>query len=163
MFDGGDNVVSRDWKKVARHKRSTIGRSVIHVNISGFGEKFNLELWENKKLLAPGFKVYHRKNVSNDTIDEEQTSAEELENDLACLYTGNVRNHNNNPVAVNVCDGMVSGDLCSVQKLITCGSVLLTGKMYREEQGDEGAGEIKSIYSENLIIWTVSKPRKLSL
>ncbi|XP_046367017.1 A disintegrin and metalloproteinase with thrombospondin motifs 16-like isoform X2 [Haliotis rufescens] len=106
VFDGGDNVVSRDWKKVARHKRSTIGRSVIHVNISGFGENFNLELWENKKLLAPGFKVYHRKNVSNDTIDEEQTSAEELENDLACLYTGNVRNHNNNPVAVNVCDGM---------------------------------------------------------
>ncbi|XP_067651934.1 A disintegrin and metalloproteinase with thrombospondin motifs 16-like isoform X2 [Haliotis asinina] len=106
IFDGGNNVVSRDWKKVARHKRSTIGQSVIHVNISGFGETFHLEMWENKKLLAPGFKVYRRKNVFNDTVDDEQTSAEDLENDLECLYTGSVRNHNNSPVAAHICDGM---------------------------------------------------------
>ncbi|XP_041376065.1 A disintegrin and metalloproteinase with thrombospondin motifs 16-like isoform X2 [Gigantopelta aegis] len=105
LVDSSGNFLSHDFHLLNREKRGTIEQSVIYVNVSGFGNTFHMELSENKKLLAPGFKVYRRKNFSNTTVDLPEET-DQVENALRCLYTGYVKNHNNSHVAINICNGV---------------------------------------------------------
>ena len=45
---------------VWRRKRSLRASPSFNINLTAFGNNFHLEVWENKELLAPGFKIYHR-------------------------------------------------------------------------------------------------------
>ncbi|XP_050399474.1 A disintegrin and metalloproteinase with thrombospondin motifs 16 isoform X2 [Patella vulgata] len=88
-----------------RHKRSITQHHLLKIDISSLSEQFQLELWENKELLAPGFKVYHRKDKKGNSSDE-AVSSDEIEKEAACLYTGRATSHQNNTVALSVCDGI---------------------------------------------------------
>lgn len=114
------------WRQ-NRRKRSTFS---INVNVTGFGDIFHLELWVNQDLLAPGFRIYHRQHLHNqqprqknnggnvgDQTDAEPEESnpgvrvgtqEEVDRALACQLAGSVRSHGDTPVAISICDGIVS-------------------------------------------------------
>jgi hypothetical protein len=71
IVDSHGSFVSHDLTHHIRHTRSTLSSSIsTHVNISGFGQTFQIDLIEERKLLAPGFKVYHRHNNNNNSHSE---------------------------------------------------------------------------------------------
>ena len=78
------------------------------MSISGSGEHFKLELWENYNLVAPGFKIYHRKTLQ-DADGEQKRDDSVVENEIhGCHFTGSVKSHGNMPASVSICNGMVS-------------------------------------------------------
>ncbi|KAK7475537.1 hypothetical protein BaRGS_00033226, partial [Batillaria attramentaria] len=59
-----------------RHRRSVRASPTLNVNLTGFGQNFHLELWQNDDLLAPGFKIYrrhHAKDIVADRVTESRT------------------------------------------------------------------------------------------
>ena len=62
-----------------RRKRSLSATPSFHVNLTAFGHHFHLELWENKDLLAPGFKIYRRHPRGPPTAAAAQTVAPRTE------------------------------------------------------------------------------------
>lgn len=92
---------------VKRRKRgSGYSHKPLEVSISGSGEKFRLELWENNDLVAPGFKIYHRKTL-NDSAGERVGNHRVVENEIhGCHFTGNVKSHGNSPASISICNGM---------------------------------------------------------
>ena len=82
----------------------------LEISISGSGEKFKLELWENRDLVAPGFKIYHRKTLK-DSDEERPDDSSVIENEVhGCHFTGSVKSHGmgNTQASVSICNGMVS-------------------------------------------------------
>ena len=94
---------------VKRRKRgSGYLRKPLEVSISGSGEQFKLELWENNDLVAPGFKIYHRKTLK-DSSSEHSGDHKVIENEVhGCHFTGSVKSHGNTPASISICHGMVS-------------------------------------------------------
>lgn len=75
----------------------------LEISISGGGEMFDLELWENDNLFAPGFKIYHRQTL------KQANTERELPNDevFGCHFTGHLRERTGSPAAVSICNGLV--------------------------------------------------------
>lgn len=100
-----------------RQRRSL--SSDIFINITTEDEDFHIQLLPNDKLLAPGFKVYHRHgshNISDDVITETDAVISETDDvttdgDVSmlssCHFKGHVVSHDNVPAAISLCNGVV--------------------------------------------------------
>lgn len=109
IVDSHGSFVSHDLTHHIRHTRSTLSSSIsTHVNISGFGQTFQIDLIEERKLLAPGFKVYHRHSNNNNSHSESFVRSQEKPwDETRCHFSGKVRSHRHGTAALSVCDGMV--------------------------------------------------------
>lgn len=123
LYDSRGNHVSHDHLRHHFHQQQqfyhhgnrprrdtsnpTTNISVLQANVSGFGQKFQIKLWPNKQLLAPGFKVYRRGNHRHG-MQEDQAGTSRAWAETQCHYTGTVTSHNNAPASFSMCDGMVS-------------------------------------------------------
>ena len=109
IVDSHGSFVSHDLTHYIRHTRSTLSSSIsTHVNISGFGQTFQIDLIEERKLLAPGFRVYHRHNNNNNSHSESFVRSQEKPwDETRCHFSGKVRSHRHGTAALSVCDGMV--------------------------------------------------------
>ncbi|KAL3859809.1 hypothetical protein ACJMK2_010002, partial [Sinanodonta woodiana] len=76
----------------------------IFVNISTSHETFHLRLSPNNRLLAPGFRVYHRYGDINSTVDD--VTYISATNVTDCLYQGELLSHNNAGAAISLCRGV---------------------------------------------------------
>ncbi|XP_021354644.1 A disintegrin and metalloproteinase with thrombospondin motifs 18-like [Mizuhopecten yessoensis] len=81
--------------------------SELQADVEGFGHKFQIKLWQNQQLLAPGFKVYRRGHQRHG-MQEDQAETTRAWSQSQCQYTGSVTSHNGAPVSISLCDG-VSG------------------------------------------------------
>ncbi|CAC5398721.1 A disintegrin and metalloproteinase with thrombospondin motifs 5,A disintegrin and metalloproteinase with thrombospondin motifs 18,A disintegrin and metalloproteinase with thrombospondin motifs 16 [Mytilus coruscus] len=109
IVDSDGSFVSHELSHHVRHKRSsTLSSSsspYLYVNITGFGQTFHIDLKEEKELLAPGFKVYHRQNNVNSHKETFVRSQEKPWDETRCHFSGKVRSHRGT-AALSVCDGM---------------------------------------------------------
>ena len=188
--DQNEHIPLQHLHATWRSKRSLTSTPALNINLTAFGHHFHLQVWENKDLLAPGFKIYRRhhrpatakvvsrtgskaeaasrsefkdsgsgevkdvwrvKDDGNTEVrDYERTKAressgdevkasgvkageggaevkdgarsemqdgdvgvwisseEEVDMEMSCQMTGRVRSHGDTPVALSVCNGMVS-------------------------------------------------------
>ncbi|XP_052815823.1 A disintegrin and metalloproteinase with thrombospondin motifs 16-like [Mya arenaria] len=96
-----------------RRRRSL--SSDIFINITTDNEEFHIQLTQNHKLLAPGFKVYHRhpsrSSSQNDTDDvitetDDITDGSDVDMMSQCLFKGKVLSHDDAPAAFSLCNGV---------------------------------------------------------
>ena len=113
VVDRDGNLVSHELSHshiLHRRSISSVQSSshYLFVNITGFGQTFQIDLEEEKDLLAPGFKVYHRHNYIKSHIDTLIRSQEKPWDETRCHFSGKVRSHRSGRAALSVCDGIVS-------------------------------------------------------
>lgn len=108
ISDTSGNPVSHDNFHGNRFKRDSSRRNILYLNITGQGHTFEIQLTENDNLLAPGFKVYHRKKsrLSGKVMETEEAASDHLQT-ASCHYSGNVHSHGGK-AALSICDGLVS-------------------------------------------------------
>ncbi|XP_076112520.1 A disintegrin and metalloproteinase with thrombospondin motifs 16-like isoform X2 [Mytilus galloprovincialis] len=111
IVDSDGSFVSHELSHHIRHKRSSPSSSsssspYLYVNITGFSQTFQIDLKEEKELLAPGFKVYHRQNNVNSHKETFVRSQEKPWDETRCHFSGKVRSHRHGTAALSVCDGM---------------------------------------------------------
>lgn len=183
--DQNEHIPLQHLHAMWRSKRSISATPAFNINLTAFGHDFHLEVWENKELLAPGFKIYRRHHIpatakvdsrteskgealgsepkdsgsgeakdvwrvkddgktevqnyevresSGDKVKASSvkdegggevkdglrsemrdgdvgvwiSSEEEVDMEMSCQMTGRVRSHGDTPVALSVCNGMVS-------------------------------------------------------
>jgi len=89
--------------------------SDLFINITTDNEEFHIKLLPNDKLLAPGFKIYHRHgfpsgNDSFDDIteDDDVITGSDIKDMSSCHFKGHVMSHDNVPAAFSLCNGVVS-------------------------------------------------------
>ena len=101
-------IVINDVKGYVRRRKRTAGleNKPLEISISGGGEMFDLELWENDDLFAPGFKIYHRQTIKQAESEKELPQ----EDVLGCHFTGHLRERRGNTAALSICNGLVSVD-----------------------------------------------------
>ena len=110
IIEEESGVLINDVSNFAKRRKRGSGyvHTPLEVSISGSGEQFKLELWENDHLVAPGFKIYHRKTLQ-DVNGEEQRDDSVVENEIhGCHFTGRVKSHGHTPASISICNGMVS-------------------------------------------------------
>lgn len=103
-------IVINDVKSYVRRRKRTLGtdHKPLEISISGGGQIFDLELWENDNLFAPGFKIYHRQTLKQAQAEKEQLPHEDI---LGCHFTGHLRERVGNTAAISICNGLVSSSL----------------------------------------------------
>ncbi|XP_041376695.1 A disintegrin and metalloproteinase with thrombospondin motifs 3-like [Gigantopelta aegis] len=95
-IDVNGMIISHDQLNHSRRRRNAPSSSSsssldqdIFMNITGKRVHFHLRLSPNKKLLAPGFKVYHRRHANTSDI-RGNTFTDSTHNELRdCIYTEN--------------------------------------------------------------------------
>ncbi|TRY89717.1 hypothetical protein DNTS_009296 [Danionella cerebrum] len=100
-----------------RVKREVLEGSALPVNnlffnITVFGKEFHLRLHPNQRLVAPGAMVEWHDDIENGTVNGTQRilKRELLKTD--CTFIGDITDVPGASVAINNCDGLVSG-FCS--------------------------------------------------
>lgn len=105
VIENKAGIVINDVKSYVRRRKRTLGtdNKPLEISISGGGQMFDLELWENDNLFAPGFKIYHRQ-----TMKQAETEKELPHEDIfGCHFTGHLRERSTNPAAISICNGLV--------------------------------------------------------
>lgn len=110
LSDISGNTVSHAQLHGNRFKRDSARTDTLYLNITGQGQAFEIHLNENRNLLAPGFKVYHRKR-SKDSAEVvetvESSSGSPYHQSTTCHYSGRERSRGGR-AALSLCDGLVS-------------------------------------------------------
>ena len=95
------NVDSRRSRRSASSAADHIELPVIAVKFSGLGEDFHVKVAPNERLMPATFYVSaHHHDGKNSTLP--------LSDDFACHHHGIAVSHDNSPVAISTCDGVVS-------------------------------------------------------
>ncbi|XP_048253836.1 A disintegrin and metalloproteinase with thrombospondin motifs 16-like [Haliotis rufescens] len=104
QVDVNGNLLSDDPAQTVRHRRSADPGTVrdLYLNLTGDSIHFHLKLSLNRKLLAPGFKVYHRKPSNLSHVDTDSVSGAESD----CMYRGKVLSHDDSMAALSLCNGV---------------------------------------------------------
>lgn len=108
ILQDDDGQLVNDVSSFAKRRKRNSGHlhKPLEISISGSGENLKLELWENTNLVAPGFKIYHRKTLK-DSEGEVADDYSVIENEVhGCHFTGSVKSHGNTPASVSICNGM---------------------------------------------------------
>lgn len=109
LSDISGNTVSHFHLHGNRVKRDSSSRTdTLYLNITGHGQTFEIHLVENRNLLAPGFKVYHRKKSggSGEQVETVETPSDSFPT-TNCHFSGKVHSHEGR-AALSLCDGLVS-------------------------------------------------------
>ncbi|XP_025116256.1 A disintegrin and metalloproteinase with thrombospondin motifs 18-like [Pomacea canaliculata] len=121
VWDQEERLPLRALHEKWRHKRSVRSPAApspsLGVNVTAFGQLFQLQLSPNEELLAPGFRIYHRYSHtvghSDDAdqdvagqVDSQVASQEEVDKEMSCHLSGSVRSHQDWPAAISICGGM---------------------------------------------------------
>uniref|UniRef100_A0A8W8JTA6 Peptidase M12B propeptide domain-containing protein n=1 Tax=Magallana gigas TaxID=29159 RepID=A0A8W8JTA6_MAGGI len=108
LSDISGNTVSHAQLHGNRFKRDSARTDTLYLNITGQGQAFEIHLNENRNLLAPGFKVYHRKR-SKDSAEVvetvESSSGGPYHQSTTCHYSGRERSRGGR-AALSLCDGL---------------------------------------------------------
>jgi hypothetical protein len=114
IIDNKAGIMVNNVKNYVRRRKRTLGgeNKPLEISISGGKEMFDLELWENDKLLAPGFKIYRRTTLKNSQSDKEVRQ----EDVYGCHFTGHVKAKSNNPASLSICNGLVSCKILCIKK-----------------------------------------------
>lgn len=110
LSDISGNIVSHSQLHGNRFKRDSSRTDTLYLNITGQGQKFEIHLNENRNLLAPGFKVYHRKRSkdSPEVVETlESSSGGPYHQSTTCHYSGREKSRGGR-AALSLCDGLVS-------------------------------------------------------
>jgi hypothetical protein len=75
---------------------------------------FELELWENDNLLAPGFKIYRRTTLK-ETDAEKEVPQEDV---YGCHFSGHIKDKKHSPASISICNGLVSNKSTSFSYLL---------------------------------------------
>ncbi|XP_060604229.1 A disintegrin and metalloproteinase with thrombospondin motifs 18-like isoform X2 [Ruditapes philippinarum] len=104
IIDNKAGIMVNNVKNYVRRRKRTLGgeNKPLEISISGGKEMFDLELWENDKLLAPGFKIYRRTTLKNSQSDKEVRQ----EDVYGCHFTGHVKAKSNNQASLSICNGL---------------------------------------------------------
>lgn len=108
LSDISGNTVSHAQLHGNRFKRDSSRTNTLFLNITGQGQAFEIHLNENRNLLAPGFKVYHRKRSkdSAEVVDTvESSSGSSYHQSTTCHYSGKERSQGGR-AALSLCDGL---------------------------------------------------------
>ena len=112
VTDSSGSSISQDFHLHGnRHRRGashidTHSRT-LYLNISGQGQNFHLKVISNDKLLAPGFKVYHRKHHNRTLFESEVLPSEETWKYSNCHFSGKLTSRDDSSTAISLCDGVV--------------------------------------------------------
>nr|XP_022335745.1 A disintegrin and metalloproteinase with thrombospondin motifs 16-like [Crassostrea virginica] len=107
LSDISGNTVSHFHLHGNRVKRDSSSRTdTLYLNITGHGQTFEIHLVENRNLLAPGFKVYHRKKSrgSGEQVETVETPSDSFPT-TNCHFSGKVHSHEGR-AALSLCDGL---------------------------------------------------------
>ncbi|KAH3773199.1 hypothetical protein DPMN_174556, partial [Dreissena polymorpha] len=104
IIDNRDGILVNDVKGYVRRRKRTLGEEnkPLEITISGGGQLFDLELWENENLFSPGFKIYHRQTLKQAQSEKELP----LEDVFGCHFTGHLKGQSGNPASVSICNGL---------------------------------------------------------
>ncbi|XP_045191522.2 A disintegrin and metalloproteinase with thrombospondin motifs 18-like isoform X2 [Mercenaria mercenaria] len=104
VIENKAGIIVNDVKSYVRRRKRTLGgeNKPLEISISGGKEMFDLELWENEKLLAPGFKIYRRQTLKQ-VKSEKEVPQEDV---YGCHFTGHVKSKSSNPASISICNGL---------------------------------------------------------
>ncbi|KAH3784820.1 hypothetical protein DPMN_162891 [Dreissena polymorpha] len=112
--DSPDAIPVSELRSHLLQRRRRSVSSDILINITTDEDVFHVRLTPNLKLLAPGFKVYHRHPSSDDvtqnddviTENDDVTVESEAEELAHCQFKGTVISHQDAPAAFSLCNGV---------------------------------------------------------
>ncbi|KAL3859794.1 hypothetical protein ACJMK2_009988, partial [Sinanodonta woodiana] len=106
--DGSYKIYKNMHGRSTRSKRGATDDEPLQLMLAGNGEHFRLKLWENDKLLAPGFKIYRRKSLNSyaneEFLDEQVQGLQDQTG--ACHFTGHVTDFPERPASISLCNGV---------------------------------------------------------
>jgi len=106
VIDRSDGMLVNDVRTLVGRRKRNLGaaRKPLEISLSGDGEMFDLELWENDAMFAPGFKIYHRQTLHQAQNDRQLP----LEDVYGCHFTGHMRGRSARHASLSICNGLVS-------------------------------------------------------